>query len=275
MGHFSPFIMSRGAGLARPLPIDFTAASACPAHPPGGAAVSAMPSRLLKTELIAFRDSLRPARFDEKGELVEPGNRNAADVQLLDRWIQRCDREDLDETLWKPFRDAMPAPELIRLELQARRKVQAAVNQIYGAKWEAPSSDEIRRIREKLEAEGRTGLVQISGGGEIAGLSKEWRELKDKLTNNLSLANLDILERAYDMHATYAHLMGDFDAEPSQRDAGGTRRNRLFWDFVGGYLYLRLGGWFDNEVAILTEIAFGLDDGSTDPRHINHARRQR
>jgi hypothetical protein len=196
-------------------------------------------------------------------------------VQLLDRWIARCDREALDERLWKTFRDAMAAPELIRLELQARHKVQATVNQIYGTKWEAPSRDEVRRILEMLKAEGRTGLVEISRGGEIVGLNKEWRELKKKLTDNLSLANLDMLEHAQIMHAEYSHLMGDFNEEPRQRDDGGMRRNRLFWDFVGGYLYLRLGGWFDNEVAILTEIAFGLDDGSVEPRDINHARRQR
>jgi hypothetical protein len=230
---------------------------------------------LLKAELVVFRDGLKPPRPDNQGRLV--GNRNSADVQLLDRWIARCDREDLDERLWKPFRDAMPAPEVIRLELQGRRKVQAAVNQIYGAKWKAPSSDEIRRIREKLEAEGRTGLVQISGGGELIGLDEEWRalELKKRLTENLSLANFELLERAYDMHATYSHLMGDFIWEPRQRDRDGTRLQRMFWDFVGGYLYLRLDAWFDNQVAILTEIAFGLDDGSVDPRHILHSRRQR
>jgi hypothetical protein len=227
----------------------------------------------LKAELVAFRDSLTPPRPDDRGRLV--GNRNSADVQLLDRWIQRCDREDLDERLWKAFRDAMAAPELIRLELLARRKVKAAVNQIYGTKWQAPSSDEVRRLREKLKAEGRNGPVQISGGGEIVGLNKEWRELKDKLTDNLSLVNLDILERAYNMHATYMHLIGDFDKEPRQRDRGGTRLQRLFWDFVGNHLYLRLGGWFDREVAILTEIAFDLSDGSVSSEHIADARRQR
>jgi hypothetical protein len=224
----------------------------------------------LKAELVAFRDSLTPPRPDDRGRLV--GNRNSADLKLLDRWIERCDREDLDERLWKSFRDAMTAPEIIRLELQGRRKVQAAINQIYGGKWKGPSFDEARRI---LEAKGRTGFVQIAGDTEIAGLSSEWRELKDKLTNNLSLANLDILERAYNMHATYAHLMGDFNEEPRQRDRGGTRLQRLFWDFAGSHLYLRLGGWFDREVAILTEIAFDLSDGSVSSEHVADARRQR
>jgi hypothetical protein len=229
----------------------------------------------LKAELVAFRDSLKPAQPDDQGRLV--GNRNSADVQLLDRWIARCDREDLDDRLCKTFRDAMTVPELARLELQARRKVGAAINQIYGTKWEAPSSDEIRRLREKLEAEGRTGLVQISGGGKLVGLDEEWRalELKENLTDNLRLANFELLERAYDMHATYAHLMGDFIWEPRQRDEGGTRRQRLFWDFVGGYLYLRLDRWFDREVAILTEIAFDLPDGSVIVEYIADARRQR
>jgi hypothetical protein len=205
----------------------------------------------LKTELVAFRDGLKPAQPDDQGRLI--GNRNTADVQLLNRWIARCDREDLDEQLWKAFRDAMAAPELIRLELQGRRKIQAAVNQIYGTKWE------------------------IAGGGELVGLDEEWRalQLKKRLTDNLSLANFVLLERAYDMHASYAHLMGDFIWEPRQRDRDGTRRQRLFWDFVGGYLYLRLGGWFDREVAILTEIAFDLSDGSVSSEHIADARRPR
>ena len=42
----------------------------------------------LKAELIAFRDSLKPPQPDDKGRLV--GNRNSADLQLLDRWIARC-----------------------------------------------------------------------------------------------------------------------------------------------------------------------------------------
>ena len=121
----------------------------------------------------------------------------------------------------------------------------------------------------------RLPRLQIAGGGVIVGLSKEWRDIKKKLTDNLSLANLDILERGHDMHVTYSHVMGDFNEEPRQRDEGGTRLKRLFWDFMGSYLYIRFGKWFDNEVAILTEIAFGLDDGSVDPRHINYARRQR
>jgi hypothetical protein len=85
----------------------------------------------LKTKLIAFRDSLRPPREefgpwlvrvdcvtapDEKGRLV--GNRNSADLQLLDRWLARCERENLDEKL-KNLREA---PELIRLVLTARWK---------------------------------------------------------------------------------------------------------------------------------------------------------
>jgi hypothetical protein len=244
----------------------------------------AMPSRsLLKTELIAFRNSLQPARFKKRAmligaadsqsfDVVKPSIRNTADVQLLDRWIQRCDREDLDKRLWKAFRGAMTVPELIRLELQARRKVQAAINQIYGGNWKGPSPGEVRSI---LEKQGRTGFVQIAGDTAIVGLNQEWRDLKKQLSDNLSLANLDLLDRAHDMHADYAHLMGDFNAEPRQRDSGGTRLKRLFWDFVSNHLYLRLGGWFDNEVAILTEIAFDLPDGSVDPRHINHARRQR
>jgi hypothetical protein len=216
----------------------------------------------LKTKLIAFRDSLRPPREefgpwlvgvdcvtapDEKGRLV--GNRNSADLQLLDRWLARCERENLDEKL-KNLREA---PELIRLVLTARWKAGATVTQIYGVKWKTPSS-----------------------AGEVVGLDRKWRELKDELTNNISLSNLEILVRAYFLHSDYADLVGEFNEEPRQRDTGGqTRLKRLFWDFVQSYLYIRFGKWFDNEVAILTEIAFSLPDYSVSPQQINHARRQR
>jgi hypothetical protein len=236
----------------------------------------------LKSELEKYRASLKPARPDDQGRLI--GNRNSADLQLLDRWIKRCDRENLDEKLWKSLRDLITAPELIRLILEGRRKAQATVNQIYGGKWKGPSANEVRRIREKRQGEERKRvdfgprvppLVQIATDTEIAGLNKEWRELKKELTGNLSLANLDTLERAHYLHATYSDLVSQFNEEPRQRDDGGTRLKRLFWDFVGSYLQIRFGKWFDNEIAILTEIAFDLPDGSVSPQHINHARRQR
>jgi hypothetical protein len=216
----------------------------------------------LKAKLITFRDGLRPPREefgpwlvgvdcvaapDEKGRLV--GNRNSADLQLLDRWLARCERENLDEKL-KNLREV---PELIRLVLAARRKAGATVNQIYGVKWKTATR-----------------------AGEVVGLDSKWRDLKDELTDNISLANLEILERAYFLHSDYADLVGEFNEEPRQRETGGqTRLKRLFWDFVQSYLYIRFGKWLDNEVAILTEIAFDLPDGSVNPQHIIHARRHR
>jgi hypothetical protein len=229
----------------------------------------------LKAELVAFRDSLKPPQPDEQGRLV--GNRNSADLQLLDRWIARCNRENLDdaERLWKTLRDLMTAPKLIRLALQGRHKALTTVTQIYGKKYKGPSSDEVRRIREKRRAEGQKGPVQVASDFEIIGLDKKWRELqlKKKLTDNLSLENLDMLERAVSLHATYSNLVGKFYEEPRQRDDGGTRLKRLFWDFVGSYLQIRVGKRFDNDVAILTEIAFDLAPGSVNPRHITDARR--
>jgi hypothetical protein len=238
-----------------------------------------------KAELIAFRDSLKPPRPDEQGRLV--GNRNSADLKLLDRWIARCDRENLNdaEKLWESLRDLMTAPELIRLVLQGRKRALAAVTQIYGKKYKGPSSDEIRRIREMRRA--KDDPVQIVGDGkvnwrelepivsdfEIVGLDKKWRELKKKLTGNLSLENLDILERAVSLHAAYSNLV--VNEEPRQRDGGGTRVKRLFWDFMGSYLQVRLGKRFDNDVAILTEIAFDLPAGSVSSGHIADARKQR
>jgi hypothetical protein len=155
-----------------------------------------------------------------------------------------------------PARPTRHASELIRLVLQARRKAQATINRIYGARWHAPS---------------------VRSSGEIIGLNKQWRELelKKKLTDNLSLTNLDMIERAYDLHWDYADLVVQFHREPRQRDDGGTRLTRLFWDSVGSYLQIRFGRWFDDDVAILTEIAFDLPVHSVEPKHIADARARR
>ena len=44
----------------------------------------------IEAELIAFRDSLKPPQPDEQGRLV--GNRNSADLALIERWLARSDR---------------------------------------------------------------------------------------------------------------------------------------------------------------------------------------
>ena len=85
-----------------------------------------------EAELIAFRDSRKRPRFNEKGKLVEPGNRSTADLQVIERWINHPDRE----TIWKTIRRAAPElrpAELIKEVFRARREAVSHVNRRYGA----------------------------------------------------------------------------------------------------------------------------------------------
>ena len=58
----------QGVEMGRPSQIEVEVSQAGKKLTPrvSGAAVSAMPSRLLKTELVAYRDSMKPARFIKK-----------------------------------------------------------------------------------------------------------------------------------------------------------------------------------------------------------------
>lgn len=225
----------------------------------------------LKIKLVEFRDSRKPPReeFGPWLSVTAPnsprfiGNRNSADTDVLNRWIERCDGENLDERLMN-LCEVITVPELARLVLVGKRKAATAVNRTYGVKWKTATRS-----------------------GEVVGLDSKWRDLKDELTDNISLANLEILERALFLHSDYADLVDNFNEEPPQRDVGyrrvgnqrvrtgGVRRNRLFWDFVASYLHIRSGKWFDNEIAILTEIAFELPSGTVNSEQIADARKPR
>ena len=233
----------------------------------------------LKTKLIEFRDSRKPPReeFGPWLSVIAPdlprfiGNRNSADTDVLNRWIERCDGvnrdgENLDERL-KNLCEVITVPELARLVLVGRHKAATTVNRIYGVKWKTATR---------------------SGG--VVGLDSKWRDLKDELTDNISLENIEILERALFLHHDYADLVGEFNEEPSQRpakpqwvtrgagatlEAGGAPAQQAVLDFVGSYLYLRSGNRFDREVAILTEIAFDLPSGTVNSEQIADARKPR
>jgi hypothetical protein len=259
-----------------------------------------------EAELIAFRDSLKPPQPDEQGRLV--GNRNAADLALIERWLARSDREEL----WAPLRRYIGAPALIRLVLTARRKAQATANQLYGVTWKGPSFDKARRILNASHAGSRAtpipayilrmlkrelrrlkrdepalakalakalekpeeNAVQIAADLEIIGLRREWGEIYKKLRypTRATPGLLDHARRLLSLYSSSAAL----DERPRERENRDSCRQRLFWTDVSEHLKIQSGGKpFDREVAAFTEIAFNLEKGSVDIKHVTEARKRR
>src|SRR5690242_17250909 len=213
-----------------------------------------MPSHLsFEAELIAFRNSLKPARFKKDKlvklgaaapmqllDLVKPGNRNTADLQIIERWINHPNRE----AIWKIIRRWAPdlqAAEFIKEVLRARRKAQSHINRIYGA-------------------------ANIKGGypARFAGFQDEWNALRKKELSAEVLAAADNLYlRAYD-------LLND-EYQPSRQDIRGTRMLRLFSEIIGDYLQAKCGTWLDVQIAQLAEIALDLEPGEVSPKTISDA----
>jgi hypothetical protein len=188
-----------------------------------------------EAELIAFRDSRKRPRFNEKGKLVEPGNRSTADLQVIERWINHPNRE----AIWKTIRRAAPdlqATGFIKEVLRARRTAVGTVN-------------------------------------HSAKLQEEWAILKKHLSDNLSEPNIEILFKAYNLHMLWQDTVGEFKL--SRQDIRGSRKLLLFSRIIGDYLQAKCGGWLDVQIAQLAEIALDLDPGSVSPKTIKDARRQR
>jgi len=80
-----------------------------------------------KAELDAYRASMKPYKPGIAGPF-----RNAADLQVIERWINHPDRE----IIWKTIRRAAPElrpGELIKEVFRARREAVSHVNRRYGA----------------------------------------------------------------------------------------------------------------------------------------------
>jgi hypothetical protein len=182
----------------------------------------------LKSKLRAQLETYEPA----------PGYGGTINRQLLDRWIARCNRENLDDRL-SALLKKMTAPELIGLVVWAAHETRSVASRMHGSP--------------KLK---------------IDGVDQKWKKLYSQLTTNASFGNLQILADAYNLHldAAYAGCLGAL----RQRDTDG---RRLFWSTMGDRLHRAFNQWFDAEVAILTEIAIDLTDGSVSPEHIIDARR--
>src|ERR1019366_1549163 len=124
-----------------------------------------------KSELDAFRASRKPAGPDGVG------NRNSADMQVIDRWLRSLDMEKA----WVNIKRRAPtlaAADFIQTVLNARRSAVASVNRVFGSKWIGP----------------------LGQSRKVPGFNDEWAaifpSLKAQLAQRLSKSSLKPLEVA-------------------------------------------------------------------------------
>jgi hypothetical protein len=186
----------------------------------------------------SFRTSL--GRYPVKG---------TADRGIIERWQRRGEVEGIWAAISATEGFTVPPSEFIAIVLQARRRAQSSVNQMYGA-------------------------PNIKGGWpeRFPGVQEHWTFLKEKLAAKVTRENIATLEAALDLHHDW---FDESEYEMSAKDHDGTRVQRLFWKILGDYLLTKFGRSFDKEVAILTEIAFALPIGSVSPSQIADARKPR
>jgi hypothetical protein len=193
-----------------------------------------------KAELGAFRAALYRPRTP--GGV---GNRNSADLQLLDRWIGDDRVEEIWRALKKRRPDASPAS-FIRSVLTSRRSAIATIARItsFNAQWETDFGKLKRRLAR---------LEQSAGPLAIAA------ELDDAAAR---------LRALHDFHFGFAD-QAKFDL--SRKDQGGSRRRRLFIQIMGEYFTREYGSPLDDHAATLAEIA--LADRGLERDHAKNARR--
>lgn len=200
-----------------------------------------------KTELVAYRTSLKPPKVPGDPGPLGVGNRNSADLELLDRWIADERAEELWKKIKRPPVSDLSAQELIRTVLRARRSAQASVNCTYEAKsrgrvsrgWAGSLSDLKNRIIAEL-SKPPSALSPLSMAKILDRAADEARELND---------------RHFDF-SDHLGLPGRPRFALSRKDQGGTRVRKLFMQILGEFFTARPGRLFDDEVAVLTEIAF-------------------
>jgi hypothetical protein len=201
-----------------------------------------------KAELVAYRESLKPPKVPGSDGVDGVGNRNRADLELLNRLIA----DERVEELWKKIKSTsgLPAQELIRTVLRARCSAQASVNRIYGQKlshWSSafiPSwSDALNDLRERTMAE-LSRPPSVVSALDVA-------ETFDRAANEARL-----LHKLFFNFSDHLGLPDQSKFSLSRKDQGGTRVRKLFMQIMTEFLTTKAGRPFDHEVGVLTEIAF-------------------
>ncbi len=194
-----------------------------------------------KSELATFRAGL--CRPRQPGGI---GNRNSADLELLDRWTG----DDRAEEIWRALKKRRPNAEpasFIRTVLAARRSAVATVARTtsFKAQWDI----DFGKLKKRLAK-----LEQSAGPLAIA------------------TALDDAAARLRDLHAFHFGFTDHAKFELSRKDQGGSRRRKLFMQIMGEYFSKQYGARLDDHhAAALAEIA--LADHELLPDHARNARR--
>jgi hypothetical protein len=202
-----------------------------------------------KADLRAYRENMKPpAKPGHPGPLGR-GNRNTADMQLIERWLADDRVEEVWSTIQRdpPSQALLSSVELIRTVLAARRSAQASVNRVFGTTWKGKNlggwSDELRIIKNKLASELSKPPSKIDPM-DVAKILED------------TAKDARVLYSLYHDFSDHLGLPGNNKFEMSRKDQSGTRVRKLFMQILGDFLTTRLGRPFDEPVAVLTEIAF-------------------
>ena len=192
-----------------------------------------------KGELSAFRAGLYRPR--KPGAV---GNRNSADLELLDRCLADDRAEEIWRALIKRRPDAEPSS-FIKTVLAARRSAAATIERrrSFKGQWEF----------------------------DFAALKKRLAKLKQS-AGPLAIAVVldDAAARLRDLHAFHFGFADHAKFELSRKDQGGSRRRKLFMQTMGDYFSRQFGAPLDDHAATLAEIALADNE-----LHRDHARNVR
>jgi hypothetical protein len=198
-----------------------------------------------KDALIAFRARMNPpVQFDDRGR-VTPGHRSTADIRLINRWR----RDERAEKVWQKVTRQRPGAEpveFIKAVLRARRMAGATIARKVGHRreWSKALTDLKKHVTALPESLDPLVVAEV-----LLHKAQEIRELCDLWVPDDGL-----------------------NAPFSLSRKRGSRKRRLFIQIMSQYLIEHFGRPFDEDVAVLCEIAFG-DGSRIDREHVIAARR--
>ncbi len=193
-----------------------------------------------RSELGTFRAGLHRPR--QPGGI---GNRNSADLELLDRWTG----DDRAEEIWRALKKRRPdaeAASFITTVLAARRSAVATIARTtsFKAQWDI----DFGKLKKQLAK-----LEQSAGPLAVAA------------------ALDDAAARLRGLHAFHFGFTDHAKFELSRKDQGGSRRRRLFMQIMADYFLREFGAPLDDCTATLAEIA--MADHELHRDHARYARR--
>jgi hypothetical protein len=230
------------------------------------------PAASFKDALAAVRASRKPPVKPGSRGPLGLGNRNSADMQLLDRWFSDWQqwRRDTEsgvwpwETTWIAIKRKTPnlAPaSFIRVVLDARRSAEASVNRKFGVSSSAKTS--------LLNMSNRRAHLR----GHLSGLAAEWdviwpvlrEQLITRLPKRAPQFQIETaLGEAYHLVRDYHRFPNQVDFPLSRQGPHQNRKRDAFYAIMADWFQKHCGQEHHRLIARLTEIAFPGKEIETD-----------